>query len=297
MNVVPLPRHPLRMSLPIAALAMTASAAGVFLPSTYAAEAPAWAAQAVGQDLVNLFLVFPLLVLLGGRARRGSVSAYLLWLGLLGYTVYSYVLYAGYTRFSAWFPVYVAILALSGWTLVAALLPLRPRAVAAAFTSAAAYRLAGAWLAFFGVFYAVVELLTVAAAIGAGVAPDGAVRAGLPTDPVLMLDLAFVLPGMAVCGVLARRGSPSARTLAPAVLAFSVAMGVAVFTMLIVTGLRVPPMPVPVVVGFGVLTAGHAVVLRRLMRSADPAVRMVDVVGRPRDWSAHPGASARAHAR
>lgn len=39
----------LRPSTPIAGLAAIAAAGGVLLPTIYAAEAPAWAAQAFGQ--------------------------------------------------------------------------------------------------------------------------------------------------------------------------------------------------------------------------------------------------------
>ena len=268
----------LRRSVPIAALAMTASAAGVFLPSTYAAETRAWAAQASGQDMVNLFVVYPALLVLARRARRGSMPAYLCWTGLLGYSTYSYVLYAGYTRFSSWFPVYVAILGLSGWTLASATAPLRAQAVAAAFHDQRAARLAGTWLVAFGGFYSLVELAVVARAIVGGSAPQSAVVAGLPTDPVIMLDLAFVLPGMVAAGLLLRGSRAAAYPAGTALLSFSVAMGLAVSTMLVVTGIRIPPLPLPVIVGFGLLTLGHVLVLWRLLRTADPNVPLHSVL-------------------
>lgn len=268
----------LRRSVPIATLAMAASAAGVFLPSTYAAETRAWAAQAAGQDMVNLFVVYPALLILARRAARGSVTAYLCWIGLLVYSTYSYVLYAGYTRFSGWFPVYVAILGLSGWTLVSAVVPLRARGVAATFRDRGAARLAGTWLVFFGGLYSLVELAVVARAIAGGVAPQSAVAAGLPTDPVIVLDLAFVLPGMVATGLLLRRGRAWAYPSGTALLSFSVAMGLAVSTMLVVTGIRVPPLPLPVIVGFGFLTLGHVLALWRLLRTADPNVSLHSVL-------------------
>jgi len=268
----------LRRSVPIATLAMAASAAGVFLPSTYAAETRAWAAQASGQDMVNLFVVYPAVLVLAWRARRGSMPAYLCWIGLLGYSTYSYVLYAGYTRFSGWFPVYVAILGLSGWTLVSAVVPLRAQAVAVAFRDHGAVRRTGAWLMGFGSFYSLVELAVVARAIAAGVAPQSAVVAGLPTDPVIVLDLAFVLPGMVAAGLLLRRGRAAAYPAATALLSFSVAMGLAVSTMLVVTGIRVPPPPVPVIAGFGLLTLGHVLVLWQLLRAVDPGVALHSVL-------------------
>ena len=71
-----------------------ASLAGLAAPSTYAAEAPAWAAQAVGQDVVNLLVVAPALLVAGWLADRGSARARLMIGGCLVYAAYSHVVYA-----------------------------------------------------------------------------------------------------------------------------------------------------------------------------------------------------------
>ncbi|HWH33304.1 MAG TPA: hypothetical protein VNU01_11605, partial [Egibacteraceae bacterium] len=139
-------------------------------------------------------------------------------------------------------------------------------------------RLAGSWLVLFGAGYAALELAVVAGAVLGGVPPASAVAAGLPTDPVLVLDLAFVLPGMAACGLLVRRRRAAALLLAVPALAFSTAMGVAVLNMLVVTGLRLPPFPTVVVAGFVLITAGHATVLARVLRAMHPGVRLAGAV-------------------
>lgn len=45
---------------------------GVFLPETYARETASWAAQGIGQDVVNIVLVVPGLLLSAFLTQRGG---------------------------------------------------------------------------------------------------------------------------------------------------------------------------------------------------------------------------------
>ena len=58
----------------------------------YGQETDGLADQAVAQDLVNVFLVAPLIVVLGSRAARRSLRAYLCWLGCLVFTAYNHAI-------------------------------------------------------------------------------------------------------------------------------------------------------------------------------------------------------------
>jgi hypothetical protein len=51
----------------------------------YGQETAALADAATAQDLVNVLLVAPLLVILGWWAHRGHLRAYLVWVGCLGH--------------------------------------------------------------------------------------------------------------------------------------------------------------------------------------------------------------------
>ena len=68
-----------------------ASWAGVFVEGVYAKEAPYWATQGVGQDIANLFVVLPVMVVSAWLAGRGSFRAVLVLAGALLYVVYSYL--------------------------------------------------------------------------------------------------------------------------------------------------------------------------------------------------------------
>src|SRR3989338_5227357 len=95
-----------------------ASAAGIFLSSTYLKESSFWAAQGTGQDYINLFIVFPALLISAYLISKGSIRALLIWLGLLIYIAYSYVLYSFFVTFGPLFLVYVATLGFAFYALL-----------------------------------------------------------------------------------------------------------------------------------------------------------------------------------
>jgi hypothetical protein len=74
-----------------------------------------------GRDLITLFICAPLLLITGFMALRESSRAYLAWLGLLSYFLYTYLWYAGGIAYNKFYLVYVAIFALSLFSLISVL--------------------------------------------------------------------------------------------------------------------------------------------------------------------------------
>jgi hypothetical protein len=96
--------------------------------------------------------------------------------------------------------------------------------------------------------------------------PPSLAETGLPTNPVHVLDLAIVLPAMIVTGVLLRRRRPLGLLLAPVLLVFAVAMGVAILAMFAVYALRHLPVPMPAVVVVAAIVILSGVCAWRLWR-------------------------------
>src|SRR5664280_763695 len=74
--------------LSVATVALAAVGSAVALVATgriYGRETILMLDEAVAQDLVNLSVVCPLILVLVVAARRGSVAAYLCWLGALSF--------------------------------------------------------------------------------------------------------------------------------------------------------------------------------------------------------------------
>lgn len=287
-------RHSLRpflwFSVPIALLAMAASVAGVVSEGTYAGETSNWAAQAVGQDAVNL-AVYPVLLLLARAAARGSLGAYLVWLGVLAYTAYSYVIYAGFTHFGPWFLVYVAILGLSGYALIGGLAVLDPTRVRGAFGDRAPARPAGGVLVAFGGLYALLWLSEILPAAISGETPEPVDLVGLPTNPVWVLDLAFVLPAMVAAGLLLWRRRALGYVLAPPLLTFGVAMGVAVQGMFVSMAGRGEDTAVVAVVMMAITVLAEGAVLVALLGAQGRRTALSDALRS--GWSAPTGGRTR----
>lgn len=256
-------RLALGLTVPIAVLAMTASLAGLLAPGTYAAETANWAGQAIGQDAVNL-VIYPLTLVLAWRAARGSLVAYLWWLGAAAYSTYSYLLYAGFVHFSGWFLVYVGVFGLSTFALIAGLTAVDPARLRDHFTAEAPVTLVGRGLAVFGVMFALLWLTEIVPAALAGEIPQTVLEAGLVTNPVWMLDLGVVLPAMIAAGVLLARRRPLGFLLAGPLLAFAVLMGAAILGMFVALAVRGEPAAVVPMVLMGVVVAVEAALLRVL---------------------------------
>jgi hypothetical protein len=81
------------LSMLVTFLVLLASSAGLFLKSTYARETTSYALQSVGQDIENIVAAAALL-LTAYFVSKGSVKAFLVWMGVLLALIYSYVIYA-----------------------------------------------------------------------------------------------------------------------------------------------------------------------------------------------------------
>jgi hypothetical protein len=219
------------LSLTAAILMAGCSAAGVFLPGTYARETATWATQGRGQDIANLFVVFPATLVALHFAFRGSVRATLVWLGLLIYVVYSYVLYAFFIHFGPWFLVYVAVLGTSAFALFGAVIHMDLSEVIRLLANNPKVKLVSVLLFVFGLLFAFQWLSEIAPALLSGTVPPGVADIGAPVNPVHVLDLAFILPGMIVAAISVRKRGPLGLLFAAPLLTFSAAMGIAILAM------------------------------------------------------------------
>lgn len=263
--VAPRPvRIALWSSVPIAVGAVTASLAGLFLPETYGAETTNWAAQGAGQDAVNL-VIYPAMLLSAWRAARGSLRAYLTWLGIAAYSAYSYLLYAGFVHFSGWFLLYVTVFGLSTYALVAGFALLDPARLRASFPPSTPVRPVGWVLTALGTMFALLWLSEIVPALVAGTTPEVVTEAGQVTNPVWVLDLGLVLPAMILTGLLLRRGRPLGFTLAAPLLVFGIAMGAAILGMMAMLSVRGEPVTAVPVVMMGITMTVEAVAAYRFL--------------------------------
>ena len=275
---MPPPAPPVTVAVPplwtgasalVAALAAAASLCGLLLDSTYARETASWAAQAAGQDTANL-LVAALLLVSAAYVRRGSLRAYLAWLGLLLYLVYAFAIYAFAVSFQFLFPVYVAVLGLSFYTLAGGLLSVDPVRTDPALRRNRWARAAALYLFAVGGLFGLLWLAEILPAALSNVPPASLAENGLLTNPVHVLDLAFLLPGMVAAAYLLRRGAFAGRLAAAPFLVFAVTMGLGILAGFWFSAARGLPVPVPAGVLVGAIVAVGAVLAALFLRDVGP---------------------------
>ncbi|HKJ93303.1 MAG TPA: hypothetical protein VJ957_09045, partial [Longimicrobiales bacterium] len=115
----------LAFSAVILVLAGGASLAGLLVPGLYRDPA-VLRPQLYGQDVVTLFVGLPLLLAGMAGLARSSLRRRVLWLGALGYLIYTYATYAFGAVWNPLFLAYAALLGLSTYTFVLGLLATSP---------------------------------------------------------------------------------------------------------------------------------------------------------------------------
>lgn len=200
-------RQYLRLTAPLVPLLALAAGLGVTWNGLYRDNASV-VAQAVGQDWVTLILAVPALAMARAYFRRGSLVAHLVSLGVVAYAAYSYTIYAFSAHHNPLFLVYVAILGLSVYALVAGALALDRDQVDALARARLAWRPIAVLLAATALFFAVAWLGEQLRALVHDQVPPSVVAFGAPTNPVHVLDLAFVLPLCVIAAVMLWRRRP-----------------------------------------------------------------------------------------
>jgi hypothetical protein len=230
-----IPKTSLNLSLLAGFLMAIVSAAGIFLPSVYAKEHISWASQGYGQDIINLFVIFPALLVSAYLIKRGSTKSILVWLGLLVYMAYSYMLYAFFMHFGAWFLIYIAVLGISFYALLGAIVNLSRQInteLSTAIKWPSIYLLAN------GLIFGVLWIMEITPRLIDGTAPKSAADVGLWINPVHVMDLAFLLPAMILAGILLWKRRSMGFLLAVPLMVFAIAMATAILSMITMLNIR-----------------------------------------------------------
>jgi hypothetical protein len=240
-------------TIAIALLIAVTAIAGLFWPVTYAREAAYNRTGGYASDIVDLFVVVPVLLISGITAYRGSVPARLVWLGVQGYLFYNFVIYALGVRFNALFLVYCATLSLCLYATIFSV-PFVPLERIVRVYSARAPRKTIAVVFFIvAIQTAVIEVRGDIAAIMAGQVPKDVIDASTPVDFIHVLDLAFLLPGLCITAILLLRRKASGYALAPAFLSLLAIMSLELVSIMTVMGRSGFGMSIPMIIFFAVL--------------------------------------------
>jgi hypothetical protein len=241
------------LSIVGALLAMIGSVIALSVPRIYAGLTPVFLPQALAQDIANLAIVSPAWLILAALALRGSVRAYLLWLGVLTFTVYNYVIYTFSIPFGPLFLLWVAVLGLGLYALIGGVAASDHKAVQSSFTSRRTVTVIAWFLIITAVFFGFLWISEDVPALLSGARPQSVVDMALPTNPVHILDLGFFLPAVIATSVMLLKKKPLGYTLAPSFLVFLVLTGIPILLTPVVETVRGEAAAWSVVVPIGTL--------------------------------------------
>lgn len=242
------------------------SIAGAFFPATYVRDSPSLGAQGVGQDLVDLFLAVPLLLISFFYLRRGNRLAILIYGGTVGYIMYSFIIYCFGVHFNRLFLLYCLTLSLSLYTFIMLISNLRQMQVESWFEGAPV-KLISVYLMVVAAIFCVLWLKSIVPAIVHNEVPRDVSDYGLLVNPVHVIDLAFALPGLVIGAILIRKKQGLGYIIAAISLVFMVLLTIALAAMVVMLVLRDISEDFTVAIVFAVLALSSTLFAVLLFRS------------------------------
>lgn len=242
------------LSIATALLAIAGSIVSLSSKSIYAGLTSAFLPQALAQDIANLTIVSPLWLILAVLALRGSLRAYLLWLGVLTFTVYNYVIYTFSIPFGSLFLLWVAVFGMCIYSLIGGVTAVDHKVVELSFTNRRAIQVVAWFLIITAVLFSFLWLSEDIPALLSNTRPQSLIDMALPTHPVHILDLGFFIPAIIITGILLIKRKPLAYTLASSFIVFLILTGIPILLTPVVQSVRGESAAWGVVVPIGTLT-------------------------------------------
>ncbi len=213
----------------IVILAAIASVGGLFIRGLY--RDPVDFVQVLrGQDLVTL-LAMPVLIMALLLAGRGSARAMMVWIGLLGYVLYTYTGASFGYFFNDFFAIYVALFSLCVFALAAIVSSIDVSALQQRFDSATPRKPVAVFLVLIALMLGPMEMGQIASFVTTGVLPEIIRRSGGVTNFVYVLDLGMVVPLSLLSAVWLWRRVAWGYVLAGCILIKGTTMGLALLSM------------------------------------------------------------------
>ncbi|MDR3652293.1 MAG: hypothetical protein P4L34_04900 [Paludibacter sp.] len=254
------------LSVPMAILTAIVSFAGIFIENTYARENALYAAQGIGQDIVNLFIVVPVLLVAALFAWRKNKLGLLIWSGIVFYLAYSYTIYSFGLHFNNLFIAYCSILGLSFYSLVYYLITSLKETVSEWFAKETSTKSTGIFLIIIAVLFYFIWLSEIIPATLANTTPKSITESGLLVNPVHVLDIAICLPALFITGIALIKKKNIGFLLAPTMMIFCIFMAIAIAAMVLVMKAKGLEANIGLTIVFGLITLISSIFLLQYLR-------------------------------
>lgn len=219
------------VSILLFVLVALVSVVGIYGTESYDKENAAWKVQAQVQDVIDLLLVSPFLLLsalLTFFNRRIGLS---LWSGVTLYLIYTFSIYCFSIHFNQLFVLYCLILGVSFYAFAFIVYKQSNEHTYFYLEDDNLRNVIGTYLSAVAVCFYAVWLLEIITAQWEGTVPKSLQAVALFTNPVHVLDLSLVLPGVFMTGLLLWKKNQLGLLLAPILLTFFVLMDITILVL------------------------------------------------------------------
>jgi len=216
------------LSFPLAALVIIVSITGLTTPGFYAAETANWQAQSMGQDMADLFLVAPALIVTALLAHRKKKGAVVVWGGVVVYLFYTFLIYCVGVHFNQLFLIYCLALGISFYCILLFFYCRLYGQVSAENFKDVPATLVGFYFILLSVLFYFLWLSEIVPATINKEIPRSVKDTGLPVNIVHVLDLAILLPGIFITGILLIKKKLAGYVMAPLLLSFFILMDITI---------------------------------------------------------------------
>lgn len=255
----------LMLSVCIALLATVSTMGGLFIDGLYRDNALVTSAWH-GNDIVTLFVVVPMLLASLFYSLQGSMKGRLFWMGSLWYMVYNYTFYLFGAAFNVFFLVYAALVVLSVYTLVFALIQTDVENYSRSFTLKLPYKFISTFMLFFALLLGGMWIALSLSFVFTGQVHESVTQTDHPTAIVFAVDLTLLVPSLVLGGVLLWRKESWGPIVSAVVLIKATAYGLALSIMTVMS-YRNTGIIDPFITLWVALTLGCLVALILLLRN------------------------------
>lgn len=218
----------------------------------YSVYNPYLRAQALGQDLVTLLCIIPLMAGAFIAVKRNRHYANFILAGGLGYLLYTYMTYS-YLCYIRLLAVYIAIYALSLYGIILFLTNINFPAADALFLHTRRNKTVAWYSLIISGLIALLWLKDLITSLITGTVP-AEVQLNNGASAVYANDLGFFLPAIFLSGYLLLKNKPAAATLTAVILIKEAAMGAAILGMIWVMYQQGQPVNMPMTIIFSLIT-------------------------------------------
>lgn len=195
---------PIILSIAVIFFSGIASVGGIFFNELYRDNdlvKSVW----LGNDIVTLFFVLPIMIGALIFSFRNSLKAHLIWMGTIWYMVYNYTFYMYGAAFNKFFLLYVIIFTLSACSLISLLIKFDIQALANKISSKVPVKWISGFMLFFAIFISALWIIQSLAFVFTNEVPVSITQTGHPTGVVFATDLSLLVSTLIIGAILLRK--------------------------------------------------------------------------------------------